>query len=228
MRAWLILPPMAAQRYWWAAVTAVFVYATMWIGHKHKWAALAEVDYAILGFFHDYGVHRPGWLSFWHDLSAIFSTRVLSLVALIVIVVALAYKQLRVAAFLAVTMVMMSLVTAGAKALANRPRPSTAMDFESSSSFPSGHALSITVAVLSLATVLWPGLSRGWRKFVALLGGLLVLLLMAARVILNVHHPSDVTAGLALGFLWYLLWVSVIPPWPDRQPSADTAQRPRI
>lgn len=208
---------MAAKRYWWAAVAAVFVYTTMWIGYKHKWGVLAEVDYDILGFFHDYGVHRPGWLSFWHDLSAIFSTRVLSLVALLVIAVALAYKQLRVAAFLTGTVVMMGLVTAGAKALADRPRPSTAMDFESSSSFPSGHALSITVAVFSLATVLWPGLSRGWRKFVAVLGGLLILLLMLARVILNVHHPSDVTAGFALGFLWYLLWVNVIPPWPDRQ-----------
>jgi undecaprenyl-diphosphatase len=199
----------------------------MWFGYEHNWRALAAVDCGIVGFFHDYGVHRPAWLSFWHDLSTIFSTRVLSLVAVAVIVVALAYRQFRVAVFLGVTVVLMGLVTAAAKGLVHRPRPATALDFESSSSFPSGHALSITVAVLALTTVLCPGLSRSWRAVVSALGGLLILMLMLARVILNVHYPSDVTAGVALGFLWYLLWVTVIPPWPAPQgdgvsvPSAD-------
>lgn len=219
---------MAARKYWWAALAAVVVYAVMWFGYTRHWNALGYVDYGVLGFFHDFGVHRPGWLSFWHDISTIFSTKVLSLVGLVVAVIALAYKRFRVAAFLIVTVVMSGLVTASAKGLVRRPRPSTAMDFESSSSFPSGHALAITVFVFAFATVLWPGLTRGWRRFVAILGGLLVLLLMLARVILNVHHPSDVTAGFALGFLWYLLWVNVIPPWPDDRPSRVSGQRPRI
>ncbi len=34
---------------------------------------MASVDYGILEFFHDYGVHQPVWLTFWHDVSAIFA-----------------------------------------------------------------------------------------------------------------------------------------------------------
>ncbi len=197
----------------------------MWFGYTHHWDAQAGVDDGILGFFHDYGVHRPGWVSFWHDLSAIFSTIGLSLVTLAVVVVALAYRQFRVAAFLVVTVGTMGLATGAAKALVDRPRPSTALDVAGASSFPSGHTLGVTVAVFALVTVLWPGLSRGWRKVVATLGGLLIVLLMLARVILNVHHPSDVMAGFALGFLWYLMWVSVIPPWPaNRTPTTATVQ----
>lgn len=212
---------MAARKYWWAALAAVFIYALMWIGYTQQWSALASADDGILKFFHDFGAHRPDWLGFWHDLSTIFSTKVLSTVAGVVAVIALAYRQWRVAAFLVLTVVLMGLVTAIAKALANRPRPATMMDFEGSTSFPSGHCVAITVTVLALATVLWPGLSRGWRVAVAVVGGLLIVLLLSARVILNVHHPSDVIAGCALGFLWYLLWVSIIPPWPaDHRPPA--------
>lgn len=218
---------MVARRLAWA-LTAALVYTTIWFGYEHKWAAMDSVDDGILGFFHDYGIHRLAWLSFWHDVSAIFSTRVLSLVALTVSAAALAYRQFRVAAFLTVTVVLSGLVTAAAKALVHRPRPGTAMDFEGSSSFPSGHALGITVAVLAFATVLWPGLSRGWRTVVAILGGLLILLLMLARVILNVHHPSDVTAGVALGSLWYLLCVSVIPPWPATQRGSEPLQQAEV
>ena len=211
---------MAARRYWWAAAAAAGIYAAMWFGYRHHWPALDAVDDGMLGFFHDYGVHRPEWLAFWHDLSAISSTRVLVVVAVLAIGIALGYQRFRVAAFLAITVVTMGLVTAGAKALADRPRPATAMDLETSSSFPSGHALSITV--FAFATVLWPGLSGRWRAVVTTLGAGLIVLVMLARVVLNVHHPSDVLAGSALGFLWYLAWVTFIPPWPaGHRPQRD-------
>lgn len=214
---------MAARKYWWAALGAALLYAGLWFGYAHNWSALASFDDAILGFFHDFGAHRPAWLGFWHDLSSIYTTKVLSGVAGLVALVALGYKQFRVAAFLFLTVGMMGLLTAGAKTLAHRPRPSTMLDFEGSTSFPSGHAVGITVAVFAVATVLWPGLSPRWRRAVAAVGATLIVLILSARVILNVHHPSDVAAGFALGFLWYLLWVSVIPPWPPTRPRRAEA-----
>jgi membrane-associated phospholipid phosphatase len=41
---------------------------------------------------------------------------------------------------------------------------------------------------------------------------MLVLAVGFGRLALNVHYPSDVLAGWALGYLWYLGWLLVIRP----------------
>jgi hypothetical protein len=79
------------------------------------------------------------------------------------IVIALILRRLRVAVFLTVTVMLMGLLTLAPKGLAVRPRPETALAFEASTAFPSGHELGITVAVLAFTTVLWPPLGLGMR-----------------------------------------------------------------
>ena len=56
-----------------------------------------------------------------------------------------------------------ALLTELAKALADRPRPVTALVYASSTSFPSGHALGTMVAVLALLVVGLPLVSSAWR-----------------------------------------------------------------
>jgi len=48
-----------------AAVAAVIIYAAMWVGYVQNWAWLDAVDTDLLRVFHDFGVTRPGWVSFW-------------------------------------------------------------------------------------------------------------------------------------------------------------------
>jgi len=66
--------------------------------------------------------------------------------------------------------------------------------------------------VLALLTVAWPYTGRRLRTPLAVLGAALIASVGLLRVVLNVHHPSDVVAGWALGFLYYLLCVRLVPP----------------
>lgn len=73
-------------------------------------------------------------------------------------------------------------------------------------SFPSGHALGSSALYLSLALValrVWP---RRLVRWPAVVVGIVVPLAVAtSRVLLGVHFPSDVAAGLLLGWALALL-----------------------
>lgn len=187
-------------------------YAVLWFGYAHGWGWIVTGDDQALRSAHDYGVNRFGWIGFWNVVSTVLGPSALRLMAAVGIVAALLRGQRRVAAFLALSVFAMGVVTAGAKALADRPRPETALTFATSSSFPSGHALGIMVGVLACLTVALPRLSRYARVWAVAGGAAAVLLVGAARVVLNVHHPTDVLAGWALGYLWFLVCVTIVPP----------------
>ena len=205
---------MSSRKSWLTAsvIAAVLVYAAMWIGYAQNWVWLDAVDTQLLQTFHNIGATRPGWVSFWDVFCTVFGPNGFRVVGLVFVIVALIRRKVATAAFLVVSIGLMGLVTEGAKVIAGRPRPEMALVYGSSTSFPSGHALGVMVGVLALLTVLWPSLTRRWRTVLAVLGGVLVALVGSARVVLNVHHPSDVLAGWALGYLYYLLCVRLVPP----------------
>lgn len=186
----------------------------MWIGFTQHWAVLAAVDDWFLRFFHDVGSAHPGWVRFWDVFCVALGPTAFRIVALGLIVLAVVRRNLSTAVFLFVSVELMGLVTEAGKRLSDRPRPSSALVDAVSTSFPSGHALGVMVGVLALLTVLWPVMPVRLRVPVAVVGAGLVFLVGFARVILNVHHPSDVVAGWALGYLYYLLCVRLVPPRP--------------
>lgn len=93
------------------------------------------------------------------------------------------------------------------KLVFDRPRPTV---FEvrahyevSTAAYPSGHATMSMVVLLAVAFVIHRLAARAWVGVLALtLAGVLVLLIGLSRLYLGVHHPSDVVAGLAIGFAW--------------------------
>ncbi len=207
---------MASKKSWVIAsvVVAVAIYAAMWVGYALNWGWLDVVDTDLLQAAHNIGAKNPGWVSFWVVFCTVFGPNGFRVVALVLIIVALVRRKLPTALFLVISVGMMGLVVVGAKFLAGRPRPATALAHGSSTSFPSGHALGVTVGVLALLTVAWPHLSPRLKLWLGVLGGALIFVVGAARVVLNVHHPSDVLAGWALGYLFYLLCVRLVPPRP--------------
>ena len=88
-----------------------------------------------------------------------------------------------------------------AKLVVRRTRPVVVdpVSHASGYSFPSGHALNATTAAATLLILLRPLLSPTSRRAGVALGAALVIVVAADRVLLGVHFPSDVVAGVLLG-----------------------------
>ena len=114
--------------------------------------------------------------------------------------------------FLLISVELAGLVTEAAKYAANRPRPATALVYAPSTAFPSGHALGVMVGVLALLTVALPVVRRPLRGWLIALGVVIVVAIGIGRVVLNVHHPSDVLAGWALGYAYFAVCLLLVPP----------------
>jgi membrane-associated phospholipid phosphatase len=185
------------------AVAAVAVYALMWLGYRQDWSWLDAADSSSLDRLHSVGIKHPSWVRFWEVVCVVFGPTVVRLLGAVVAVVAMVKRRLRAATFLVVSVGFSELITQAAKTLAGRPRPATALVYASSSSFPSGHAVAVLVTVLALLTVLLPTMSRRLGVVAMSVGALIVLAVGFGRVALNVHHPSDVLGGWALGYLYF-------------------------
>ena len=73
----------------------------------------------------------------------------------------------------------------------------------SSSSFPSGHAMSAAIVYATVGYLAARLQKRRWARWLTLTFALvLIILICASRVYLGVHYPTDVLAGLVLGLAW--------------------------
>jgi undecaprenyl-diphosphatase len=92
------------------------------------------------------------------------------------------------------------------KLIVARPRPTIEhLSHLTSLSFPSEHTTQAAAVYLTIAIMLSKGLNRGWRELVIVVAVLIALAVAWSRVYLGVHYPTDVTAGLLLGWGWALL-----------------------
>ena len=194
-----------------SAVLAVAGYALLWRGYAQRWDWVAAMDAGLLDPLHRFGSAHPAWVTVWDGYCTVVNPEVIRVLLLVVIAYLLVRRRFRVAAFLAVTVETSGLLTELAKALADRPRPSTAFVAAHSTSFPSGHALGLMVIVLALLVLGWPALHRSLRIPLAALGAAVVVSIGVGRVVLNVLHLSDVLAGWALGYAWFVLCLLLIP-----------------
>jgi undecaprenyl-diphosphatase len=92
------------------------------------------------------------------------------------------------------------------KVIVARPRPTIEhLSHLSSLSFPSEHTTQAAGIYLTIAIMLSQGLKRGWREGAIVFAVLIALAVAWSRVYLGVHYPTDVAAGLLLGWGWALL-----------------------
>ena len=191
---------------------AVVCYVVLWLGCALHWAWLQNMDYAVLDPLHAFGVKHRAWVRFWVVFCTVFSPEGFRLLGAVAVVVAVLRRNLRVILFLLTTIGPSGVLAEVAKDLVNRPRPVGALAASVSSAFPSGHAVAAMVGVPALLTISAGMFSHRTRSVTIVLGVAVVLAVGFGRLAVNVHYPSDVIAGCALGYLWYLGWLFVIRP----------------
>jgi len=203
-------------------VLATAAYVILWAGWSMQWAWLEAFDAWGLRAFHAFGVDHPAWVTFWQVLCTVLGPDAFRIAGLVVIVVALRHRQFRLAVFVVLSVELSGLVTEALKAAAHRSRPLTALVYAPSWSFPSGHALCVSAAVMALTVVLLPRVRRDRWGWVIAGGVLIVLAIGFGRVVLNVHNPTDVLAGWAAGYLWFAASLLVL----VRRPVSSADETP--
>ncbi len=164
------------------------------------------LDLAGLVLIHE-GIHSGEGLDFFLGITQLGYSRVYAPIAVGVVVVMVALRW-----FADAVRLMLSLAGADATNLLvkvvvgrHRPHEPWTLTHPGGYSFPSGHA-TVAAALFAFAFVLVarhvPGV---WRIPLLVTGSLLALAIASSRLVLAVHWPSDVLAGMVCGTAWALI-----------------------
>ncbi len=205
---------------------AMAAYALLWVGYVSGWAWLAALDSSALDVAYRYGSTHHGWVTGWYIFCTALGPGAFRVAGVVVVVVLLVRRHWRAAGFVVLTVEASGILTQLAKAAADRPRPATQLVAAASTSFPSGHALGVTVSVLALLAMAWPTLRPGLRPWLLGVGVVVIVAIGVGRVVLNVHHPSDVLAGWALGYAYVVACWLLLPPWGRVSDADETPPAP--
>ena len=165
-------------------------------------------DSSISGFLTD--VFTKSSHSFFKIFNTVGSTIGIGIISLIVIAwLWLKRRDFTGMAVFVFAIALGNLLNKWLKDFVGRPRPETEHLVKVKSlSFPSGHAMMGIILYILIAYFIIAGLrSNGLKWLVAVIAGIIIVLMGISRIVMQVHYPSDVAAGLAAGFVWVYLWV---------------------
>lgn len=191
--------------------------------------SLVRWDIASTNWFH---AHQPAWaVQFFHAVTQLGSPVAWVVFILVVTWLVSRHDRLLLWVWIATNVggVILQLVL---KSSVHRTRPAHASTYlhGTTYSFPSGHAMNSTILYVLLAYMLstifeW----RGARRVVAYgSAGFISLAVGLSRLVLGMHFPSDVVAGLAAGGAWLAACLSVlhVVRWRALARRAPTTSRP--
>ncbi len=134
------------------------------------------------------------------------------LVSGILLLLALLYQKHKVSSFnFAVLLVFGTVINLFLKLVFQRARPDyLPLMFESTYSFPSGHAMNSFIFYSCIAYfIIRNTKNKTVRVSTILVVGILVFVIGISRIYLGVHYPSDVLAGYIAGIMWFALIVLI-------------------
>ena len=194
---------------------AAVPFLTLWLLVVDHSPGLQRIDDVARDDLHSYALGHPNLVTTMRALSFIGSGFVWWVV-FVPLVGWLFWRRLpRLAAFVAITPLLSSVLNSTVKALVHRARPvlSDPIAHAPGASFPSGHAQSAIVGYGVLLLVFMPVLRGLWRRVAVIVAVGLVLAIGLSRVTLGVHYVSDVTAGYVLGAAWLTGMTAVFSAW---------------
>lgn len=115
------------------------------------------------------------------------------------------------AVYLTVVSAGQALVNNGIKLVVERERPNISQLADwSGASFPSGHSAAAAAAFAGIAFVLIQRRSPRTRVLIVTAAVTIAVAVAATRALLGVHWLTDIIAGVAVGWAWFLLVTTVI------------------
>lgn len=186
-----------------AAVAALGTWAFAALADEVREGTTQRFDEAALRFLH---ALAPPWLDpVMLEITALGNGTVVMMTAGVAALFLWLTRHRYSATLLVVATAGGMLVTFLLKGAFARPRPHVVEwgTHVATSSFPSGHASSAAVVYLTVAYLAARLQRRKWSRWITMvLAVVIVLLIAASRLVLGVHYPSDVLAGMTLGLAW--------------------------
>lgn len=172
----------------------------------HSKQEVTVFDEQIVGFVH--ACTNPAITPFVTFVTQFGSQTFLVATSVVLICGLLLRRKMSSAAFLAAVGIGGAALMEVSKAVFHRPRPnlSVPIAIEPGYSFPSGHSMLSTCVYGAIAIIVWHLVKPLWLRLLAIcLIALLIIAVALSRVYLGVHYPSDVLAGILLGWAWLSL-----------------------
>lgn len=175
------------------------------------WHPLTSFDRRSDNSAHTYVLDHAWLRSAAQRLTHLGDPLVVTVLAVLAAVVMLMIGRRRAAVYLLLVRAVAVVIGDGLKEVIRRARPVLAHPIAHAHgfSFPSGHALGSAALYASLAVVLGSRVPFAARVALAVVPPLVVA---ATRVLLGVHFPSDVVAGLFTGWAIALLLAAAVRP----------------
>ena len=191
-----------------ALVLVVFPLAVL---VRDGWSPLARLDQELEAAAHRLVLSHGGLLQAARALTYLGAPLVVEGIGVVVALVLLARGRRRSALYLVVCLGGGYLLSTLGKVAVDRARPvfPDAVAYARGKAFPSGHATGAATCWLSLALLAAPRFTARRRAALLVAAGLIAVVVAVTRVLLGVHYPTDVTAGLLLGWGWVLACTAV-------------------
>ncbi len=170
---------------------------------------LAELDVWMNLFV---SARASSWgLLFMNVITDIFSPEVLFGITTVCVAYFLVKRQWRYSAITILATGGGLVIGAFMKELIMRVRPINSIILETGYSFPSGHAISVTIFFTLIVYLFVRRIhSLHLRETFIVLSVLLVLITSFSRIYLGVHWLTDVVAGISLGLFWTTLMILLV------------------
>jgi len=198
-------------------LSAIFVLASIWVvaglAHEVLEGDTRQFDEWVLSSLRKRGDAAvpigPWWLRRGaEDITSLGSLTVLALTVFAVTGHLFLHGLYRTGLFIFAASAGGWLLTVALKAVFDRTRPDVVphLHLVTTSSFPSGHALTSAAVYLTLGTLLMRLAEGRLAKYYCIAIAMLVTFVVgASRVFLGVHYPTDVLAGWLIGMTWAIL-----------------------